>query len=477
LIRHSFGKFITSRGMAMVKVKEAAVRSCLDDPWAATAAAYDDTTADEIRNTVRNILEDVSQRGDQAVTEYAMRFDGSTRSSLELSQAEIDVAISQTPQQVQDDIKAAQNNIRRFAQAQRATMQDLTWEDPEQPGVELGHKHIPISRVGCYIPGGRFPIIAAACMQVVTARAAGCPSVIACTPGRADCGGGPHPYVVTALHFAGADKIYAVGGVQAVGMMAHGTESCQPVDMMSGPGNAFVAEAKRQLFGKIGIDLFAGPTETLVICDDTPSLEMVVTDLLGQAEHGVNSPAILLTSSRRIANECQAEVERQLATLPTADAASPAWRDFGEILLVDTDEELVHWGDIICSEHTQIMHKDPRYFLKSMTNYGGLFVGEENNVAYGDKCIGTNHTLPTLKAGKYTGGLWVGKFIKTLTYGQVHSREASARIGELCARICKYEGMIGHGLQAEQRVAEWSTGNANWRADYIRDKTNVYEEK
>jgi len=314
-------------------------------------------------------------------------------------------------------------------------------------------------------------------MQTVTARAAGCPSVIACTPGRADCGGNPHPYVTAALHFGGAEDIYAVGGVQAVGMMAHGTESCPAVDMMSGPGNAFVAEAKRQLYGKIGIDLFAGPTETLIICDDTPSVEMVATDLLGQAEHGVNSPAILITSSKRIAEEVQAEIDLQLSTLPTADSAGPAWRDFGEILLVDTDDELVHWGDFVCSEHTQIMHKNPRHFLDNMVNYGGLFVGEEHNVSYGDKCIGTNHTLPTLKAGKYTGGLWVGKFIKTLTYGQVHSREASVKIGELCGRICKYEGMIGHGLQAEQRVAEWGTKNTNWRADYIADKTGVYDHK
>jgi len=314
-------------------------------------------------------------------------------------------------------------------------------------------------------------------MQVVTARAAGCPEVIACTPGRADTGGIPHPYVVAALHFAGADAIYAVGGVQAVGMMAHGTEACPAVDMMSGPGNAFVAEAKRQLYGKIGIDLFAGPTETLVICDDQPSVELVATDLLGQAEHGVNSPAILLTSSKHIAENVQAEIDRQLLTLPTADAAAPAWRDFGEVILVDTDEELVKWGDAICSEHTQIMHKDPKYFLDNMKNYGGLFVGQENNVSYGDKCIGTNHTLPTLKAGRYTGGLWTGKFIKTLTYSQVHTKEASVRVGELCQRICKYEGMLGHGLQAAQRVGEWGTKDENWRANYLADETDVYKHK
>jgi len=288
--------------------------------------------------------------------------------------------------------------------------------------------------------------------------------------------------VITAMHFAGADEIYAVGGVQAVGMMAHGTESCAAVDMMSGPGNAFVAEAKRQLYGKIGIDLFAGPTETLIMCDDSISTELAVTDILGQAEHGVNSPATILTSSKRIAEEAEAEVERQLAVLPTADAAGPAWRDFGEIILVDTDEELVEWGDKICSEHTQIMHKNPQYFLDNMVNYGGLFVGKETNVAYGDKCIGTNHTLPTLKAGKYTGGLWSGKFVKTLTYSKIDSPEASAKVGELCARICKYEGMIGHGLQAAQRVAEFTPGatawaNEEWREEYIANQDGVYVDK
>eukprot|EP00656_Telonema_subtile_P019537 TRINITY_DN20770_c0_g1_i1.p1 TRINITY_DN20770_c0_g1~~TRINITY_DN20770_c0_g1_i1.p1 ORF type:complete len:385 (+),score=136.07 TRINITY_DN20770_c0_g1_i1:160-1314(+) len=364
-----------------------------------------------------------------------------------------------TPAAVQADIKAAQHNIRRFASVQRATMKDLTWEDPEQPGVTLGHKHVPIDRVGLYIPGGRYPIIAAACMQSVTAKAAGVNSVVACTPTRADVlddegNRQAHPYVVAALHLGGVSEIHCVGGIQAVGAMAHGTEHFKPVDFLCGPGNAFVAEAKLQLFGKVGIDLFAGPTETLVVCDDSADVELLACDLLGQAEHGVNSPAILLTSSKDVAYNLDAEVQRQLELLPTADAARPAWRDYGEVILVESDEELVAVADHIASEHTQIIHKNPKYFLDNMKNYGSLFVGVETNVSYGDKCIGTNHTLPTLKAAKYTGGLWVGKFIKTMTH-QYCTKEASVKVGELCSRICNYEGMIGHGYQADIRVARW----------------------
>merc|ERR1712195_116731 len=437
-------------------VKAAAIRSSLDCPW----KVMEDNTA--VRDTVREVLKDVASNGDAAVAKYAAQFGETSRpdNNFRLSEADIEKALAETPKSVQDDFVAAQNNIRRFAEQQRATMHDLTWEDPQQPGVTLGHKHVPIDRVGLYIPGGRYPIIAAACMQSVTAKVAGCRSIVACTPTRADVPLNEHgerqahPYVIAALHLGGVEEIYCVGGIQAVGMMAHGTETVAPVDFLCGPGNQFVAEAKLQLFGKVGIDLFAGPTETMVMCDDSADVEIVACDLLGQAEHGVNSPAVLLTSCPEIAANIDAEVQRQLALLSTADAAGPAWRDYGEVILVDSDEELVKVGDEIASEHTQIIHKNPQYFLKNMRNYGSLFVGVETNVSYGDKNIGTNHTLPTLKASRYTGGLWVGKFIKTMTH-QTCTKEASVKVGELCSRICNYEGMIGHGYQADIRVARW----------------------
>jgi len=437
-------------------VKAPAIRSSLDCPW----KAMEDNTA--VRDTVRTVLADVANNGNSAVGKYAEQFDKTVRpnNDFRLTEADIQRALDATPQAVKDDILAAQNNVRRFALQQRSTMHDLTWEDPEQLGVTLGHKHVPIDRVGLYIPGGRYPIIAAACMQSVTARAAGCDSIAACTPARADVPlhdgmAQPHPYVIAALSLGGVEEIYCVGGIQAVGMMAHGTETVKPVDFLCGPGNQFVAEAKLQLFGKVGIDLFAGPTETMVVCDDSADVEILACDLLGQAEHGVNSPAVLLTSCPEVAANIDAEVHRQLELLSTADAAGPAWRDYGEVILVESDEELVQVADHIASEHTQIIHKNPKYFLDNMKNYGSLFVGIETNVAYGDKCIGTNHTLPTLKAAKYTGGLWVGKFIKTMTH-QYCTREASVKVGELCSRISNYEGMINHGYQGDIRVARWS---------------------
>ena len=436
-------------------VKSAAIRSSLDDPWATQSVNP------EVRETVRKVLAEIQEEGDVAVARYAQMYEKNVRpdNDFRLTEKEIESALSQTPKAIRDDILESQHNVRRFAQQQRNTMKDLSWEDPEQPGVTLGHRHIPIERVGMYIPGGRYSHIAAANMQAVTAKVAGVSSFVACTPTKPDIMDAdgklqPHPYLVSALHLGDVTDICAVGGVQALGMMAHGTKHCKPVDFLTGPGNAYVAESKLQLFGKVGIDLFAGPTETLVMCDDSCDVEMLAVDLLGQAEHGVNSPAVLVTTSPEIAHSIDAEVQRQLKLLSTADAAGPAWRDYGEVILVENDEELAAVGDLIASEHTQIIHKTPEYFLKNMKNYGSLFVGVETNVAYGDKNIGTNHTLPTLKASRYTGGLWVGKFMKTVTH-QSCTKEASVKVGELCSRISNYEGMIAHGYQGDIRVARW----------------------
>jgi sulfopropanediol 3-dehydrogenase len=408
--------------------------------------------ADEkVQNTVRGILADIRERKDDAVRELSEKFDKWTPESFKLSDAQIQAIVDSLPEQTIEDIKFAQTQIRRFAEAQRATLVDIEVETV--PGVKLGHRNIPVNSAGCYVPGGRYPMVASAHMSVLTAKVAGVKRVIACTP---PIKGEIPAATVAAMHFAGADEIYLLGGIQAMASMAYGAVGMEPVDMIVGPGNAFVAEAKRQLFGVVGIDLLAGPTEVLVIADETSDAEICATDLLGQAEHGPNSPAVLLTTSREIAEGIQAEIDRQLETLPTAEVAGVAWQDYGEVILVDTDEELVQVADDIASEHVEILTKEPRYFLENMTNYGALFLGPRTNVAYGDKVIGTNHTLPTKKAGRYTGGLWVGKFIKTVTYQEVITDEASAMIGEYGSRLCELEGFMGHKEQCDLRVRRYN---------------------
>ncbi len=414
------------------------------------AAAAADLDA-KVKSTVEGILADIGERGDTAVRELSEKFDKWLPAQFRLSDEEIEAAVSRLPEQTIDDIKFAQAQIRKFAEIQKAALKDV--EEETFPGVFLGHKNIPVNSVGCYIPGGKYPMVASAHMSVLTAKVAGVKRVIACAPPH---DGGPNDAIVAAMHFAGADEIYCLGGVQAVGAMALGTETVEPVDMLVGPGNAFVAEAKRQLYGRVGIDLFAGPTETLVIADDTCDGEMAATDLLGQAEHGTNSPAILLTNSQKLVQDTQREIEKQLKTLETADVAGKAWEDYGQIILCDTEEEMLAEADRIASEHVQVMTRDPNYFLDNMTNYGALFLGPETNVAYGDKVIGTNHTLPTKLAARYTGGLWVGKFIKTCTYQRV-APEATATIGEYCSRLCALEGFAGHKAQADLRVARYKS--------------------
>jgi sulfopropanediol 3-dehydrogenase len=409
----------------------------------------------KVRATVEAILADVEARGDAAVRELSEKFDNWSPQNFRLSPQEIESALSKLDARALEDIRFAQAQVRNFAEKQRATITDLEVET--LPGVVLGHRNIPVNAVGCYVPGGKYPMVASAHMSVVTAKVAGVSRVIACAP---PFNGGPHPAIVAAMHFAGADDIYVLGGVQAVAAMALGTETIAPVDMIVGPGNAFVAEAKRQLYGRVGIDLFAGPTETLVIADDSVDAEICAADLLGQAEHGPTSPAVLLTNSEKLARETMAEVERQLEVLPTADLARKAWTDFGEVIVCDSDEEMVQEADRIASEHVQVMTRDPDYFLEKMTNYGALFLGSRTNVAFGDKVIGTNHTLPTKKAARYTGGLWVGKFLKTCTYQRVLTDEASAMVGEYCARLCELEGFYGHAEQAKIRVRRFGGRNA-----------------
>jgi sulfopropanediol 3-dehydrogenase len=409
----------------------------------------------KVRATVEAVLADVAARGDEAVRELSAKFDRWSPESFRLSRAEIDALIGSLPRQVVDDIRFAQAQIRGFAEVQRASMQDVEVET--LPGVRLGHRHVPVESVGCYIPGGRYPMVASAHMSVLTAKVAGVKRVIACTP---PLDGKPPAATIAAMAMAGADEIYVLGGIQAVAAMGLGTATIRPVDMLVGPGNAFVAEAKRQLYGKVGIDLFAGPTETLIIADDTVDAEICATDLLGQAEHGPTSPAVLLTTSSRIAGQIEAEIERQLARLPTADVASVSWRDFGEVILCDTDEEMLAEADRIASEHVQVMTRNPRWFLDNMKNYGALFLGPRTNVAYGDKVIGTNHTLPTKKAARYTGGLWVGKFLKTCTYQEVTTDAASALVGEYCSRLCAIENFAGHKEQADIRVRRYGGRNA-----------------
>jgi sulfopropanediol 3-dehydrogenase len=405
----------------------------------------------KVRSIVENILQQLGERGDAAVREYSDQFDKWTPESFRLSREQIDACYAKLDQQVLDDIRFAQEQVGNFARIQRASMQDV--EQETLPGVVLGHKHIPMQSVGCYVPGGKYPLVASAHMSVVTAKVAGVERVIAAAP---PFNGEPSPAIVVAMDMAGADEIYCMGGVQAVGAMALGTETIAPVDMLVGPGNAFVAEAKRQLFGRVGIDLFAGPTETLVIADDSVDGELCATDLLGQAEHGPNSPAILLTNSEQLAIDTMAEIERQLEVLPTAEIAGQAWRDYGQVIICDSIDEMVQVADDIASEHVQVMTRDPEYFLENMSNYGALFLGPETNVSYGDKVIGTNHTLPTKKAARYTGGLWVGKFIKTCTYQRV-TPEASVMVGEICSRLCAVEGFAGHKEQADIRVRRYGS--------------------
>ncbi|MBX3012320.1 MAG: histidinol dehydrogenase [Caldilineaceae bacterium] len=410
--------------------------------------------AANVRTVVENILAEVETGGDAAVRDLSARLDKWSPPSFRLSRTEIATIVASLSPQTIDDIKFAQTQVRTFAQAQRAALQDVEVET--LPGVTLGHKNIPVNSVGCYVPGGRYPMVASAHMSVLTAKVAGVKRVIACTP---PINGQLPAATITAMHLAGADEIYILGGVQAVAAMALGTETIQPVDMLVGPGNAYVAEAKRQLFGRVGIDLLAGPTEILVIADDTADVEMVATDLLGQAEHGPTSPAIFLTTSPRLANTVEHEIGRQLEVLPTADVAGVAWRDCGQIILAESEAEMVQIADQIACEHVEVLTQNPRYFRDHMTNYGALFLGPETNVAYGDKVIGTNHTLPTKRAARYTGGLWVGKFLKTVTYQEVKP-EATALIGEYCSRLCAIENFWGHKEQADLRVRRYGNRDA-----------------
>ena len=395
-------------------------------------------------------MKDIEQRGDAAVRDYSRKFDGWEPASFALSQGQIEAAVGQLSAREVEDIRFAQTQIRNFAQIQRDSMRDVEVET--LPGVILGHRHIPVNAAGCYVPGGKYPLIASAHMSVLTAKVAGVPRVVATAPPYQ---GAPHPAIVAAMHFAGADQILVLGGVQAVAAMAIGTESVAAVDMLVGPGNMFVAEAKRQLYGRVGIDLFAGPTETLIIADESVDGEMCAVDLLGQAEHGPTSPAVLLTTSEKLARDTMAEVERQLKILPTAGIASKAWEVYGEVIVCDTDAEMLAKADELASEHVQVMTRDPDYFLKGMTNFGALFLGPRTNVSFGDKVIGTNHTLPTNKNARYTGGLWVGKFLKTCTYQRVLTDAASASIGEVCSRLCHMENFAGHGEQANLRVRRY----------------------
>jgi sulfopropanediol 3-dehydrogenase len=412
-----------------------------------------------VRTIVEGILADIAARGDAAVREMSVKFDGWDREDYRLTDAEIRDCLAQLSNRAIDDIKFAQEQVRNFAEHQRAALQDIEVET--LPGIVLGHKNIPVNSVGCYVPGGKYPLLASAHMSVITAKVAGVERIITCAP---PFGGKPAPAIVAAQHLARADVIYCLGGVQGVGAMALGTQSIEPVDMLVGPGNAYVAEAKRQLYGRVGIDLFAGPTETLVIADDTVDGEICATDLLGQAEHGPNSPAILLTNSEKLARDTMAEVERLLGILPTAEIARKAWEDYGAVIVCDSEDEMVQEADRIASEHVQVMTRDPDYFLDNMTNYGALFLGPRTNVSYGDKVIGTNHTLPTKKAARYTGGLWVGKFLKTVTYQRVLTDEASAKIGEVCSRLCMLEGFAGHAEQANIRVRRYGGRNIPYAA-------------
>jgi sulfopropanediol 3-dehydrogenase len=421
--------------------------------WLKKARPQEDQRKDQVkvRKIVEELIADIEKRGDTAVREMSERFDQWSPENFHLAEEQVQECINGLDEQALNDIKFAQQQIRNFAQIQKDALQDV--ETETLSGVILGHKNIPVNSVGCYVPGGKYPMVASAHMSVVTAKVAGVPKIITCAP---PFDGKPSPAIVAAQALAGANEIYVIGGVQAVAAMALGTESIKPVDMLVGPGNAYVAEAKRQLYGRVGIDLFAGPTETLVIADETVDGEMCATDLLGQAEHGPTSPAILLTNSEKLARETMAEVERQLDILPTRANAEPAWRDYGQVIVAASYQEMREIADEIASEHVQVMTDRDDWFLSEMTNYGALFLGPRTNVSYGDKVIGTNHTLPTLQSARYTGGLWVGKFLKTCTYQKVLTDEASVKVGEYCSRLCALENFSGHKEQADLRVRRYS---------------------
>jgi sulfopropanediol 3-dehydrogenase len=417
----------------------------------------------EVRAAVESILADIEARGDAAVRDYSERFDHYARESFRLTPDEIDALVAQVPVSDLDDIRFAQAQVRRFAEVQRAALRDVEVET--LPGVILGHRNIPVQSVGCYIPAGKFPMVASAHMSVVTASVAGVPRVVAAT---APFQGQPNPAVIAAMHLGGAHEIYVLGGVQAVDAMALGTETIAPVDMLVGPGNAFVAEAKRQLYGRVGIDLFAGPTETMVIADETVDAELCATDLLGQAEHCYNSPAVLITNSRRLAEATMTEIDRLLTILPTRETAAKSWADYGEVIVCDSHEEMLEVANEIASEHVQVMTDRDDWYLEKMTSYGALFLGPRTNVANGDKVIGTNHTLPTKRAGRYTGGLWVGKFLKTHSYQKILTDEAAAMVGEYCSRLCILEGFVGHAEQGNIRVRRYGKRNVAYGAPALR---------
>jgi len=415
----------------------------------------------KVRVTVEAALADIASRGDAAVRDMSQKFDGYSPESFRLTDRDIEMALSRVAKRDLEDIRFAQAQVRNFAQKQRETLRDIEVET--RPGVVLGHKNIPVNSVGCYVPGGKYPMVASAHMSVVTAKVAGVKRIAATAPPQRTAEGvRPHPAIVAAMHLAGADEIYSLGGIQAVGAMALGTASIAPVDMLVGPGNAFVAEAKRQLYGRVGIDLFAGPTETLIIADETVDGELCATDLLGQAEHGPTSPAILITNSEKLARATMSDIERLLKILPTAEIASRSWADYGEVIVCDSYDEMLAEAEAIASEHVQVMTNRDDWFLAKMTSYGALFLGPRTNVAFGDKVIGTNHTLPTKRAARYTGGLWVGKFIKTHTYQRVLTDEASAEIGAYCSRLCLLEGFVGHAEQANVRVRRYGRRNIGY---------------
>ena len=408
----------------------------------------------KIKKIVEDILDDVTKRGDSAVRELSLKFDDYDPKSFVLEENEIQNIIDNVNKRDLEDIMFAQTQVRNFAQKQLECIKDLELET--MPGVVLGHKNIPVNSVGCYVPAGKYPMVASAHMSVITAKVAGVKRITSSAPPQ---NGQPHPAIVAAMYLGGSDKILCLGGIQAVASMALGTSSISKSDMIVGPGNIFVAEAKRQLFGRVGIDLFAGPTETLIIADDTSDAEICAVDLLGQAEHGPTSPAILLTNSKKLAEETILEVDRQLKVLPTSEIASISWNDYGQVILCDNYEEMVEVANNLAFEHVQVMTEDPDYFLKHMSNYGALFLGSKTNVSFGDKVIGTNHTLPTKTAARYTGGLWVGKFIKTCTYQKVLTNEASSKLGEYCSRLCALEGFSGHGEQANIRIRRYGGRN------------------
>jgi len=409
--------------------------------------AVDDAKVSKI---VEDTLQAIAEKGDEALREFSIKFDNYNPKSFKLSSAEIENLIKQVSKRDMEDIKFAQSQIRKFAQAQRDSMLDIEIET--MPGVILGHKNIPVQSVGCYVPAGKFPMVASAHMSIVTAEVAKVPRIMAATP---PFEGKPNPAVIAAMHLGGAHEIYVMGGIQAVGAMSLGTETIKSVDMMVGPGNAYVAEAKRQLFGRVGIDLLAGPTETMVIADDTVDAELCATDLLGQAEHGYDSPAFLVTNNQKLAEDTLSEIDRILKILPTANTASVSWKDYGEVILCDSYEEMLNVANDIASEHVQVMTDRDHWFLDNMHSYGALFLGPRTNVSNGDKVIGTNHTLPTKKAGRYTGGLWVGKFLKTHSYQEITTDEAATKIGEYCSRLCMLESFVGHAEQANIRVRRY----------------------